>query len=104
MVKIRNSVPKGDKTLDIDASHKIVATPMKEPKNFVNALLPIYYFPFMIINALISIGMINIFSDISLREFGLTDGGGIHNHRLSIPTFHYFSCNPSRVNSFNLYP
>ncbi|HGE5782131.1 TPA: DUF3267 domain-containing protein [Bacillus pseudomycoides] len=72
MVKIRNSVPKGDKTLDITLTQD-GWTPMKEPKNFVNALL--LSVPFMIINALISIGMINIFSDISLREFGLTTEG-----------------------------
>lgn len=72
MAKIRNSVPKGDKTLDITLTQD-GWTPMKEPKNFVNALL--LSLPFMIINALISIGIINIFSDISLREFGLTTEG-----------------------------
>ncbi|WP_242218205.1 DUF3267 domain-containing protein [Bacillus cereus group sp. BfR-BA-01380] len=72
MVKIRNSVPKGDKTLDITLTQD-GWTPMKEPKNFVNALL--LSVPFMIINALISIGIINIFSDISLHEFGLTTEG-----------------------------
>lgn len=72
MAKIRNSVPKGDKTLDITLTQD-GWTPMKEPKNFVNALL--LSVPFMIINALISIGIINIFSDISLREFGLTTEG-----------------------------
>ncbi|HEK9103938.1 TPA: DUF3267 domain-containing protein [Bacillus pseudomycoides] len=72
MAKIRNSVPKGDKTLDIMLTQD-GWTPMKEPKNFVNALF--LSVPFMIINALISIGIINIFSDISLREFGLTTEG-----------------------------
>jgi len=72
MAKIRNSVPKGDKTLDITLIQD-GWTPMKEPKNFVNVLL--LSVPFMIINALISIGIINIFSDISIREFGLTTEG-----------------------------
>ncbi|QHV47497.1 DUF3267 domain-containing protein (plasmid) [Bacillus cereus] len=72
MVKIRNSVPKGDKTLDI-ALIQDGWIPIKEPKNFINVLL--LSVPFMIINALISIGVINIFSDISLHEFGLTTEG-----------------------------
>lgn len=72
MAKIRNSVPKGDETLDITLIQD-GWTPMKEPKNFVNALL--LSVPFMIINTLISIGIINIFSDISLHEFGLTTEG-----------------------------
>lgn len=72
MAKIKNSIPKGDKNLDI----KLIQdgwTPMKEPKNFINTLL--LSVPFMIINTLISIGIINIFSDISLHEFGLTEEG-----------------------------
>lgn len=47
--------------------------PIKEPKNFINVFL--LSVPFIIINALISIGLINIFSDISLHEFGLTTEG-----------------------------
>ncbi|MDA1877678.1 DUF3267 domain-containing protein [Bacillus cereus group sp. BY112LC] len=72
MAKIKNSIPKGDKTLDI----KLIQDgwiPMKEPKNFINTLL--LSVPFMIINTLISIGIINIFSDISIHEFGLTEEG-----------------------------
>lgn len=43
---------------------------MKEPKNLISAIL--LSTPLMIVAAIISIGVINIFSTISLSEFGLT--------------------------------
>ena len=43
--------------------------PMKEPKNITSAIL--LSIPLMIVAAIITIGVINIFSSISLSEFGL---------------------------------
>lgn len=47
--------------------------PMKEPKNLVSAIL--LSIPLMIIATSISIIIINIFSSISLSEFGITTNG-----------------------------
>jgi hypothetical protein len=44
--------------------------PMKEPKNVLSAIF--LSIPFMIFNGLISIGVINIFSNLTLKEFGFT--------------------------------
>jgi len=44
--------------------------PMKEPKNVVSAIL--LSVPLMLVNAILTIGVINIFSTISLSDFGLT--------------------------------
>lgn len=43
--------------------------PMKEPKNITSAIL--LSIPLMIVAAIITIGVINIFSSISLSDFGL---------------------------------
>ncbi|MFD1040560.1 DUF3267 domain-containing protein [Virgibacillus byunsanensis] len=68
-MKIQNRMPKTD-----DRTHLNLVEnewfPMKEPKSLgMSILLSI---PLMILNALITIGMINTFSTISLNEFGLT--------------------------------
>ncbi|WP_026561837.1 DUF3267 domain-containing protein [Bacillus sp. J37] len=44
--------------------------PMKEPKNVVSAIL--LSVPLMLVNAILTIGVINIFSTISLSDFGQT--------------------------------
>ncbi|WP_413299942.1 DUF3267 domain-containing protein [Bacillus sp. 1P10SD] len=70
-MKIQNKLPKSNENL-----HKALLDKgwvlIKEPQNMnMAAFLSI---PFMIINALISIEVINIFSGISLEEFGFKEG------------------------------
>lgn len=68
-MKIQTKLPQFNESVHFDLI-KNGWTPMKEPKNLVSAIF--LSIPFMIINVLISIGIINIFSSISLKEFGLT--------------------------------
>jgi len=56
--------------------------PMKEPKNLISAIL--FSIPLMIVASMISIGVINIFSSISSRDFGFTSGGISININLSV--------------------
>lgn len=75
MAKIRNSsMTQSNKDLDI----KLIQdgwTSMKGPKNWVTACF--LSVPFIIINALILIGIINIFSNVSLQEFGYKTDGSV---------------------------
>jgi hypothetical protein len=68
-MKIQNKLPRYNESLHVELI-KNEWIPMKEPKNLISAIF--LSIPLMIINALISIGVINIFSTISLKEFGLT--------------------------------
>ncbi|WP_163100380.1 DUF3267 domain-containing protein [Peribacillus alkalitolerans] len=68
-MKIQNKLPKSNPSLHLELINDRWI-PMKEPKNLTNAIL--LSIPLMIIAAIISIGVINIFSSISLRDFGLT--------------------------------
>jgi hypothetical protein len=68
-MKIQTKLPKFNESLHLEFI-KNEWVPMKEPKHLVSAIL--LSIPLMIINALISIGVITIFSTISLQEFGLT--------------------------------
>lgn len=69
LMKIQNKLPKYDESLHLELI-KSEWIPLKEPKNLISAIL--LSIPLMISNALISLGVINIFSTISLKEFGLT--------------------------------
>ncbi|KOP78627.1 hypothetical protein AMS59_12430 [Lysinibacillus sp. FJAT-14745] len=71
-MKILNKLPKSNPNLHVDLI-KNGWIPMKEPKNLISAIL--LSIPLMIIASMISIGVINIFSSISLRDFGFTSGG-----------------------------
>lgn len=68
-MKILTKLPKSNPSLHVDLMNN-GWVPLKEPKKLINAIL--LSIPFMIINAIISIGVINIFSSISLSEFGIT--------------------------------
>ena len=69
LMKILNKLPKSNPSLHLDLI-KNGWVPMKEPKNLISAIL--LSIPLMIVAAIISIGVINIFSTISLNDFGLT--------------------------------
>ena len=69
LMKILNKLPKSNPSLHLDLI-KNGWVPMKEPKNLISASL--LSIPVMIVNAIISIGVINIFSSISLSDFGMT--------------------------------
>lgn len=68
-MKIQYKLPKPDYNLHVELV-KNGWTPLREPKNLAVAIL--LSIPLMVIAALISIGIINIFSTISFEEFGLT--------------------------------
>lgn len=71
-MKLLNKLPKSNSKLHVDFI-KNGWIPMKEPKNLISAIL--LSIPLMIVASMISIGVINIFSSISLREFGFTSAG-----------------------------
>ncbi len=68
-MKILKKLPKSNPSLHLELINDRWI-PMKEPKNLTNAIL--LSTPLMVIAAIITIGVINIFSSISLRDFGLT--------------------------------
>ncbi|MFE6169565.1 DUF3267 domain-containing protein [Viridibacillus arvi] len=68
-MKILSKLPKSNPRLHLELI-KNSWIPMKEPKNLTSAIL--LSTPLMIVAAIISIGVINIFSSISLSDFGLT--------------------------------
>lgn len=71
-MKILNKLPKSNPNLHVELINN-GWIPMKEPKNLISAIL--LSIPLMIVASMVSIGVINIFSTISLREFGFTSGG-----------------------------
>jgi len=71
-LKILNKLPKSDPNLHVELI-KNGWIPMKEPKNLGSAIL--LSIPLMLIASMISIGVINIFSSISLSDFGFTSDG-----------------------------
>ncbi|WBX80604.1 metalloprotease family protein [Virgibacillus salarius] len=68
-MKIRNNLPKSNPQLHIDLIKK-GWVPMREPKHLCHAIL--LSIPLMMVAAILSIGVIHIFSTISFHEFGLT--------------------------------
>ncbi|WP_226526874.1 DUF3267 domain-containing protein [Metabacillus niabensis] len=68
-MKILKKLPKSKESIHMDLIRN-GWVPMKEPKNVGNAIL--LSVPLMLVNAMITIGVINIFSTISLNDFGLT--------------------------------
>lgn len=71
MVKIVTKIPDSNKELDLQLKQD-QWTPMKEPTNIISAML--FSIPFLLIIGWISIAIVNIFSPISLSEFGIKDG------------------------------
>ncbi|MFJ8513341.1 DUF3267 domain-containing protein [Lysinibacillus xylanilyticus] len=80
-MKLLYKLPKSKPNLHLDLI-KNGWIPMKEPKNLISAIL--LSIPLMIVASMISIGVINIFSSISWRDFGLTSGGISININLSV--------------------
>ncbi|MFS0783442.1 DUF3267 domain-containing protein [Bacillus sp. 1P06AnD] len=67
-MKISNKLPESNPSVHLELV-KNNWIPMKEPKNLTSAIL--LSIPLMIASAFISIGIINIFSSISLSDFGI---------------------------------
>ena len=67
-MKIKNKMPKFDDRIHVELI-KNKWVPLKEPKSLWSAIF--LSIPFMILNAIVTIGVINIFSSITLKEFGL---------------------------------
>jgi len=69
-MKIRNKLPNFN-----ESRHKVLLKekwiPLREPHSLASAIL--LSVPFMIVNTLISVGLIKIISGISFKEFGWTD-------------------------------
>ncbi|MFJ7978689.1 metalloprotease family protein [Lysinibacillus xylanilyticus] len=80
-MKLLYKLPKSNPKLHLDLI-KNGWIPMKEPKNLISAIL--LSIPLMIVASMISIGVINIFSSISWRDFGFTSGGLSININLSV--------------------
>ncbi|MFJ8517591.1 DUF3267 domain-containing protein [Lysinibacillus xylanilyticus] len=80
-MKLLYKLPKSNPNLHLDLI-KNGWIPMKEPKNLISAIL--LSIPLMIVASMISIGVINIFSSISWRDFGFTSGGISININLSV--------------------
>ncbi|MGE7930435.1 DUF3267 domain-containing protein [Lysinibacillus xylanilyticus] len=80
-MKLLYKLPKSNPNLHLDLI-KNGWIPMKEPKNLISAIL--LSIPLMIVASMISIGVINIFSSISWRDFGITSGGISININLSV--------------------
>lgn len=68
-MKVLNKLPKSNPSLHLDLI-KNGWIPMKEPKNLISVIL--LSIPLMIVDAFVSIWVINIFTSISLSDFGLT--------------------------------
>ncbi|WP_139892393.1 DUF3267 domain-containing protein [Bacillus sp. D386] len=68
-MKIQSKLPKSDPQLHLQLIKNRWIL-LKEPKNLTSAIL--LSTPLMIVAAILSIGVINIFSSISLSDFGLT--------------------------------
>jgi Putative zincin peptidase len=67
-VKIKNKLPQYNERLHFELI-KNEWVPMKEPKHLISAIF--LSIPLMIINALISVGIINMLSTVSLKDFGI---------------------------------
>jgi hypothetical protein len=80
-MKFLYKLPKSNPNLHLDLI-KNGWIPIKEPKNLISAIL--LSIPLMIVASMISIGVINIFSSISWRDFGFTSGGISININLSV--------------------
>ncbi|MGQ4668060.1 DUF3267 domain-containing protein [Metabacillus halosaccharovorans] len=68
-MKILKKLPKSKESIHMDLIRN-GWIPMKEPKNIMSAIL--LSVPLMLVNAIITIGVINVFSNISLSDYGLT--------------------------------
>ncbi|MGE7694650.1 hypothetical protein ACQKNC_11095 [Lysinibacillus sp. NPDC094177] len=66
-MKILKKLPKSDPNLHLDLV-KNGWVPMKEPKNLISVIF--LSIPLMMVALMISIGVINIYSGISLSGFG----------------------------------
>jgi len=68
-MKIQSKMPETNDRLHITLMDS-GWVPLKEPKNLVTAI--ILSIPLMFISTLVSLGIINLFSNLSLAEFGIT--------------------------------
>ncbi|SDQ79347.1 Putative zincin peptidase [Virgibacillus subterraneus] len=68
-MKIQNKMPEADEQLHLNLVNNDWI-PMKEPKSVWAAT--VLSIPFMLLNAIISISILNVFSTITLSEFGLS--------------------------------
>lgn len=68
-IKVIHKFPKTDEKTHFNLIHNGWIQ-LKEPKTLLITILA--SIPIMVINTLISIGLINIFSEITLKEFGIT--------------------------------
>ncbi len=67
-MKITNKLPQYNESLHVELI-KNEWVPLKEPKHLISSIF--LSIPLMMINALISIGVINIVSSVSLKDFGV---------------------------------
>lgn len=70
-MKLLNKLPQSDPNLHVELIDN-GWIPMKEPKNLISAIL--FSIPLMMVASMISIGVINIFSSISLNDVGFSEG------------------------------
>lgn len=70
-MKLLNKLPQSDPNLHVELMDN-GWIPMKEPKNLISAIL--FSIPLMMVASMISIGVINIFSSISLNDVGFSEG------------------------------
>ncbi len=68
-MKIKNKIPTTDEQLHLNLVNNFWI-PMKEPESVWAAI--VLSIPFMLLNAITSISILNVFSTISLSEFGLS--------------------------------
>ncbi|MEQ6353373.1 DUF3267 domain-containing protein [Lysinibacillus sp. M3] len=80
-MKLLNKLPQSNPNLHVELIDN-GWIPMKEPKNLRSAIL--LSIPLMMIASMISIGVINIFSSISLNDFGFSEGAIIITINFSI--------------------
>ncbi|KGX85624.1 DUF3267 domain-containing protein [Pontibacillus marinus] len=69
-MKIQSKMPETNDRLHITLMDS-GWVPLKEPKNLVTAIF--LSIPLMFISTLLSLGIINLFSSLSLEEYGITD-------------------------------
>ncbi|MFC9539983.1 DUF3267 domain-containing protein [Lysinibacillus sp. NPDC056959] len=80
-MKLLNKLPQSDPNSHVELIDN-GWIPMQEPKNLRSAIL--LSIPLMMIASMISIGVINIFSSISLNDFGFSEGAIIITINFSI--------------------
>lgn len=80
-MKFISKIPKSNEKIHLDLIHNDWIL-LKEPNTLLVTILA--SIPLMLINVFISIGAIHIFSDITLKEFGITEEAFTINIRLDV--------------------